>query len=287
MALAPGHRLGQIIGDTLELAVEPPLRKFAEKHGLYLDRKGERPARSGKKLTWKDSLGNTHDLDYVLERGGSDDSIGIPVAFIETAWRRYTKHSRNKAQEIQGAVLPLLATYSHAKPFAGVILAGVFTQGSLDQLESNEFEVLYIPYETITSVFAEIGMDVAYDEDTPDDKLREQIDAYDDLSENDRWELGELLRHEIEEDLDTFIDQLGKTVLRQIASVSVLPLHGETRSFETVEDAVGLLRDYQPPDAPGPLDRFEVIIRYDNDDRVVADFGNAADAIAFLESFDG
>ena len=49
--------------------------------------------------------------DYVLERGGTDTVRGLPAAFIETAWRRYTKHSRNKAQEIQGAVLAL----AHAK----------------------------------------------------------------------------------------------------------------------------------------------------------------------------
>jgi hypothetical protein len=29
MAQAPGHRLGQIIGDTLELAIGPPLQAFA------------------------------------------------------------------------------------------------------------------------------------------------------------------------------------------------------------------------------------------------------------------
>src|SRR4051812_30535648 len=120
MAEAPGHRLGQIIGETLERAVEPVLADFAAKHGIYLDKHGARPARPGKKLTWTDALGNKHDLDYVLERGGTDSTIGLPVAFIETAWRRYTKHSRNKAQEIQGAVLPLVATHSTTKPFAGV-----------------------------------------------------------------------------------------------------------------------------------------------------------------------
>lgn len=54
--------------------------------------------------------GNAHDLDFVLERGGSDDKIGMPAAFIETAWRRYTKHYRNNAQEIQGALEPLAET---------------------------------------------------------------------------------------------------------------------------------------------------------------------------------
>ena len=46
-------------------------------------------------------MGNVHDLDYVFEQGGTEATIGQPKAFIEIAWRRYTKHSRNKAQEIQ------------------------------------------------------------------------------------------------------------------------------------------------------------------------------------------
>ena len=86
---------------------------------------------------------NSHDLDFVLERGGTPDKIGMPVAFIETAWRRYTKHSRNKAQEIQGALEPLAETYRHLAPFKGAVLAGVFTEGALTQLRSLGFTVLY------------------------------------------------------------------------------------------------------------------------------------------------
>ena len=86
----------------------PLLKTIADKHGLYLDHKHLRPARGKKrKVCWEDDKGNCHDLDYVLEYGGSEDQIGTPKAFIETAWRRYTKHSRNKAQEMQPS-FPLL-----------------------------------------------------------------------------------------------------------------------------------------------------------------------------------
>jgi hypothetical protein len=88
MAQSPSHKFGQIIGDLIEEVLADRLRAFARKHGLFLDKKGERTARSGKKVTWVDEYGNLHDLDSVLERGGSDKQIGIPVAFIETAWRR-------------------------------------------------------------------------------------------------------------------------------------------------------------------------------------------------------
>src|SRR5262245_54716752 len=135
MAESPSHRFGQIVGDVLESAIRPVLQSVATDLGFYLDGKGERKARGTKrKVAWVDGKGNTHDLDYVFEAGGDADTIGTPQAFIEIAWRRYTKHSRNKAQEIQGAILPLAERYQDYRPFLGVVLGSVFTDGSLNQL---------------------------------------------------------------------------------------------------------------------------------------------------------
>ena len=153
MAESPAHRFGQIVGEVLESAIAPVLTAFAKEHGLYLDKQGERPCRPGKRCTWLDHNKNKHDLDFVLERGGSTERLGVPAAFIETAWRRYTKHSRNKAQEIQGAILPLAETYKNARPFVGVVLAGVFTHGALKQLRSLGFTVLHFSYESVVAAF--------------------------------------------------------------------------------------------------------------------------------------
>ncbi len=54
MAESLAHTFGQIIGNVLEGAIEPALQKFADEHGLYLDKKGPRKAREGKKVTWTD-----------------------------------------------------------------------------------------------------------------------------------------------------------------------------------------------------------------------------------------
>ena len=108
MASSPAHRFGQIIGDLLEEIMLPLLQDFCDNRRLYLDKKGIRSARKGKKVTWLDKYENAHDLDFVIERGGSDSVVGRPVAFIEAAWRRYTKHSKNQVQEIQGVRLQYL-----------------------------------------------------------------------------------------------------------------------------------------------------------------------------------
>ena len=63
MATSPPHRFGQIIGDLLEEIIAPQLEEFCSTRGLYLDKKGERgAARGGKKVSWVDKFGNTHDL---------------------------------------------------------------------------------------------------------------------------------------------------------------------------------------------------------------------------------
>jgi hypothetical protein len=86
VADSPAHAFGQKLGEFLEMLVEYLLVPVVSKHGLYLDRKGPRPAR-GKltKATWTDKYGNKHDLDYVLERGGSATQLGAPIAFVEAA----------------------------------------------------------------------------------------------------------------------------------------------------------------------------------------------------------
>jgi hypothetical protein len=186
MAGSPSHKFGQIIGDLLEAAVLPLLTGVSTKYGLYLDKKGKRSCRKGLKCSWTDLYQNTHDLDFVLERDGTVAKRGAPIAFIEVAWRRYTKHSRNKAQEIQGAIEPLAVTYLHHAPFKGAILAGDFTDGAIEQLKSLGFNVLYFPYNTVVSAFAKAGIDALFDEDTPDKEFQHKLDHWHSLSAENR-----------------------------------------------------------------------------------------------------
>lgn len=69
---SPGHKLGQMVGNLVEGLFADDLVAFCSRHGFYCDRKGPRPARGrSKKVSWLDSKGNKHDLDYVVEAGGS------------------------------------------------------------------------------------------------------------------------------------------------------------------------------------------------------------------------
>lgn len=283
MAESPAHKFGQIIGDLLELALEPHLQKFARKHKLYLDKKGERKARSGKKVSWTDANNNKHDLDFVLERGGTENKIGIPVAFIESAWRRYTKHSRNKAQEIQSAVLPLATKYKSSSPFVGVVLAGEFTQGALTQLKSLGFGVLYFSYESVVKAFAKFGINAASDEKTAEADFRKKIESWNNLP-NKEDVAKELLKLN-KKGVDEFLSSLSDSVSRFIERIIILPLHGQENISNSVTEAIDFLKKYSEDKPKLPLSKYEIIIKYNTGDRIEASFQDKKDCVAFLETY--
>lgn len=285
MALSPTHRFGQIIGDVLEAALHAPLAEVAKRHGLYLDCKCPRAARGGQsKVGWKDQKGNRHDLDYVLEAGGSDAKVGRPKAFIEIAYRRYTKHSKNKAQEIQGAIAPLFETYKHDHPFIGVVLAGVFTEPSLAQLRSNGFGVLYMPFESIVQAFKAVGIDAHFDEDSVDADVQGKVDAWDALPAKDRAKVGEALRQIHKAEFATFVAELEKCLTRAIASVFVLALHGQAQELANVDSAIQFIERFDEAKAGGQFVRYEVNVRYSNTDEIRGTFTSKPEAIKFLRS---
>lgn len=283
MAKSPAHRFGQIIGDVLEAAVEPVLREFAEQHGLYLDRKGRRPARTGTKVTWQDEFGNKHDLDFVLESGGTDTAVGRPVAFIETAWRRYTKHSRNKAQEIQAAVGPLVARYRRLAPLYGVVLAGEWTDGAMTQLRSHGFAVVHFPYAQVVSAFATAGVDAQFDENTPDADIAPKVARWASISKSQRVEVATALVESGANQLAGFLAMLTEAATRQIVSVRILALHGVPLEWGTVGEALGWIESYDESKPTGGLNRYEAAIRYSNGSELTAT-GSRTHVIAFLQT---
>ncbi len=283
MAESLSHKFGQIIGDLLELAIEPYLQKFAKQNKLFLDKKGIRLTRKGKKLSWTDSKENVHDLDFVIERGGTNDVLGIPVAFIETAWRRYTKHSRNKAQEIQGAILPLAEKYKNSSPFKGVVLAGVFTAGALNQLQSSGFCVLYFTYDTVIKAFLKFGIDAEFDEHTSEQDFRKKIDSWNTLP--NKSDVAKELLHRNKKEAIEFFNSLKESTARFIERIIILPLHGQESISNSVTQAIDFINKY-PEDKPkSTLVKYEIIIKYNTGDRVEASFRDKKDTIIFLETY--
>lgn len=296
MAQSFAHKWGQLIGNLLQESIREALQQVADQHGLYLDYQQERAARPGKKVTWQDRHGNVHDLDYVLERGGTADARGLPAAFIETAWRRYTKHSRNKAQEIQGAVLALAETYSHLRPFLGIVLAGVFTKGSLDQLRSCGFTVAYLPYDHILQAFAAAGLDAAFGEDTEEDAFRLKVRRFEALPKFRIARIKRALRNppkskdnsaaSSSSPMVEFLAALNASLSRGVQGITIAVLHGSPRHIATAAEAIAYLQNYS--DSQGcaaSASKYEIHVRYNTGDVIDALFQEKEDAIRFLQGF--
>jgi hypothetical protein len=286
VALSPAHRVGQIIGYALETSVEPLLEAAATEHSLYLDTIGPRPARNGRKLLgWKDEAGNNHNLDFVLERGGTRNTVGAPVAFIEVAWRRYTKHSVNKAGEIANALVPLRQTFARTRPFTGAVVAGVWTEGGLRHMTSQGIAVLYIPLSEIVEVFGQYGIDVGVGEDTSEDYLQDQVDKWDALGSAQQKQLSLGLMEKAPERYAAFRETIDVHLRRQITRILILPLFGATLSFDSPGEALAALEAFGVIEsAPKELAKIELQIRYSNGDKIDAEFANPSDASEFLQN---
>lgn len=268
--------------------MRPKLQDFCASRDLFLDVPGKRPSvRSGKKITWADRYGNKHDLDFVVERDGSKDKQGKPVAFIEAAWRRYTKHSRNKAQEIQGAVLPIAEKYSWDRPFLGAILAGEFTGGSVDQLKSLDFRILHVPYSTIVDAFSEVGVDARFDEETPDEEFQDRVDRIESLGDEEIQVLKRKLGHDCAALIDQFLGELGGVLDRMVDKVMILPLSGEEHVFESLIEAELFVDGFDHESTTVTFRKYEVVVKYSNGDRIDGSFKDKQGLKSFLSYVGG
>jgi hypothetical protein len=135
-----GHKLGQLIGDWFEeYFVLPLLNNVANKLQVFIDSRFIKRVVRGRKIEWLDSDGNTVDYDYVLELHGTENEIGIPVAFVECFWRRGSRHSKDKARDDSGKLMPMRETYPTAR-FLGIVAAGDFTKPARDLIRSREID---------------------------------------------------------------------------------------------------------------------------------------------------
>lgn len=220
-----------------------------------------------------------------MERGGTDEVIGTPVAFIETAWRRYTKHSRNKAQEIQGAILPLREKYKDSAPFIGAIIAGVFTKDALEQMRSERFSVLYFSYETVIKAFRSVGVDAEYGEETPDAIVESKVRVWESLSEAQRQRVAEALVQTDSEEVRSFMQELELVVTRQVELVRVLPLYGSVAERSSVEEAIDFIEKYGEGEGSRPFVKYEIEVRYKNGDLIEGSLTSKESAVQFLRAY--
>jgi hypothetical protein len=169
-----GHKLGQIVGDWFEEYIATHvLQEIADKLGLYLDHRFKKRSSRGEKILWQDLDGNEVDYDFVLELNGSDSVQGIPIAFFETFWRRGARHSKDKARDDSGKLLPMRATYPTARVL-GIISAGDFTKPAQELVRSRCIDLFYVPKEQICKAWRGQGIEIDY-HDNATEQIKQDI----------------------------------------------------------------------------------------------------------------
>lgn len=285
MANSPSHQLGEAIGDFFEIAIINFLKPIVSAKGYYLDYKHPRPARRNKhEVIGVDYNGNKHKLDIVIEKDGSETKLGMPKAFIEMAWRRYVKHSKNKVQEIAGAILPLVELYAKNMPFYAAVLAGEFTNNALIQLKSQGFYVVYFSYEEICSLFSDVGISIYWEEDTSALELKNMVAAVCSLDDQQKRMLMNKFFEKYKERLEGLALALCKSLDIIISEVIVIPVHGSAKSWGAVTDAIKFITEYDE-NSKVPILRYEIIVRYSNSDEFTMKCSNKQKAIQFLNQY--
>lgn len=169
-----GHKLGQIIGDWYEeYFALPILQDVANDLGLFLDNRFIKRECRGDKIIWQDVDGNDVDYDFVTELGGSHQKKGALVAAFETFWRRGSRHSKDKARDDTGKLLPLKATYPTARAI-GIIAAGDFTAPAKDLVKSRGVDLFYVDKANILLAWEQNGLQVDYP-DKSDESTKSKI----------------------------------------------------------------------------------------------------------------
>lgn len=286
MAKSYAHMYGEIIGDFFEESLILYLRPTVEKLGYYLDYRHEREARNGQKeVRWADSGGNNHKLDIVVEENGSEKVLGTPRAFIEMAWRRYSKHSKNKVQEISGAILPLIEKFKKSAPFYSAVLSGEFTNNALEQLRSQGFTVCYIDLDKMEEVFSAFGFNVIWSENTPESFFKDMVVKYQKLSKEKRYKLYEKFVSVNKVELEQFKNALVWSLSRKLERVIIIPTHGLAFPFTTVEDACSFIKGYDENNTTVPVLYYEVKVVFNTQEEYSCKCKEKAKAIEFLNNY--
>ena len=173
-------------------------------------------------------------------------------------------------------------TYHDSHPFLGAVLAGEFTEPSLEQFRSHGFNLIYCSYQTVLQAFASEGVDVSSEEDSSDDELQSKVDAFGRLSQLQQERIATKIQELHGDQFESFFDSLAGSLRRRVEYVFVLPLSGSPHRFESIQDAVTYISNHDPSIPSSEFVKYELNVRYSNGDEIRGTFHDKQTAIEFL-----
>lgn len=88
-----------------------------------------------------------------------------------------------------------------------------------------------------------------------------------------------------EQEVNRFKSLLERAITRRIETIHVLPLHGSQSAYTSVTEAIEFIKNYTQVGSSFPVLKYEIVIRYNNSDRIEAQFVEKEQAIEFLRGY--
>jgi len=211
------------------------------------NRSVERKCR-GEKVTWPDTQENFVDYDFVLEINGTNAKTGIPVAFIESFWRRGARHSKDKARDDTNKLLPMRDSYVTAR-LLGIAACGEFTEPARDYVRSRNVELFYIGKNSILEAFSSCGVPLDYPDDLSEgQKLRLLREAQKLLTPKVKKKIVRVLQEvETGRDLESFKRRIIAALCAFPQEIRICMLSkSEPVIFQTIEQATEFVNTATP-----------------------------------------
>ncbi len=212
---------------------------------LYLDHRFRaRNARDGTKIIWADVEGNAVDYDFVMELDGGSDNVGVPVAFFECFWRRGARHSKDKARDDTGKLLPMRDVHPTAR-FLGIIAGGDFTAPARLLVQNRQVDLFYIPKAKIISAFERYGLQIDYPDRLSEPEKARLAEVFESgLTDSMKQRAATALRELVGEvSLDSYVDRVRGALGALPQEIRIIAQRrSKPEVFETIPEATAFLQ---------------------------------------------
>jgi hypothetical protein len=143
--------------------------------------------------------------------------------------------------------------------------------------------VLYLPYDTLVAAFAAEGIDIQFNESTPDPVFRNCIKAIESVAPSKMQSIKNHLIAANQQEIDVFMVSLTERLDRMVEKVVIIPLYGRSAELATIADALRFLDQHHIYEGSGEFRKYEVLISFSNGDHVEGSFKDKAKVRDFLQ----
>ncbi|MHB1424937.1 MAG: hypothetical protein ACYC3I_17330 [Gemmataceae bacterium] len=207
--------------------------------------------------------GNEVDYDFVMELDGTDEKLGIPVAFFECFWRRGKRHSKDKARDDTGKLLPMRDVHPTAR-FLGIVAGGDFTAPARVLVQNRQIDLFYIPKAKIVSAFEKHALGIEYTDKLPEAEKAKLADAFmHGLNKKKKHQVATTLQELVGEvSLDSYVARIRGALGALPQEIRIIAQRqSKPEVFETIAEATAFLHNPKF-DFPNLVENFIYEITY-------------------------